>query len=398
MRRHARSSGRTLRASILLAFLLASLAVVDAHAAAPPVGFKPPASMTVGSSPVSPVADDLNGDGIPDLAVANAGSSSGSVALGNGGGQFATPSPYVISGSPAVPHDLSTVDYNNDGKPDLLTAIEYFPPFAVLRGAGDGTFSTAGSLQQTEGSVMGIAGADFDGDGRMDVGEITSRACVRVWRGNGAGSWSGSFVIGSPWMEVCSGFSWGASVIAADFNGDHLKDLAFADSAGVHVALGRGSAGFSAPAHYFMTTGYVRAADLNGDGNLDLVTSGGNTFGSGNSVRVLLGRGDGSFGPGISTNVGFDDRQAAVGDFNGDGTPDIAAAVHASGTVVVLAGLGDGTFGAPITVATIPGASGLTARDLNGDGRADLAVTSDTANTVSVLVAKTDLTPPATTA
>src|ERR1700730_2764672 len=84
----------------------------------------------------------------------------------------------------------------------------------------------------------------------------------------------------------------------------------------------------------------VIAADFNGDGKLDLAVANS----SSNTVSILLGKGDGTFGAKTDFGVGFRPRSVAVGDFNGDGKLDLAVANEFSGTVSILLGNGDGTF------------------------------------------------------
>jgi hypothetical protein len=90
-----------------------------------------------------------------------------------------------------------------------------------------------------------------------------------------------------------------------------------------------------------VATSSLAVGDFNGDGMPDLVTA---NPGS-DTVSVLLGNGDGSFAPKIDYALGMYPRSVAVGDFNGDGLPDLAAADSGSGQVSIL--LNDGVWTGP---------------------------------------------------
>ena len=132
----------------------------------------------------------------------------------------------------------------------------------------------------------------------------------------------------------------------------------------------------------------VAAADLNGDGKLDLAV--GNLDSA--TVSVFLGNGDGTFKPRVDFATGLFPNSVAVGDFNGDGKPDLALA-NGSGTVSVLLGNGDGTFQPHVEYPAGPGAFSVAVGDFSGDGKLDLAVANNNGNqsgTVSVLLGNGD--------
>ena len=131
----------------------------------------------------------------------------------------------------------------------------------------------------------------------------------------------------------------------------------------------------------------VAVGDFNGDGKPDLAVV---NYGS-NYVTILLGNGDGTFTPSAYLYTGTDPIFAAVGDFNGDGKLDLAVANFGSYTVSIFLGNGDGTFN---TVAQSP-ATGIEPRsvavgDFNGDGKLDLAVANEGSDTVTILLGNGD--------
>src|ERR1022692_2339163 len=157
------------------------------------------------------------------------------------------------------------------------------------------------------------------------------------------------------------------NVVVADFNGDKKLDFATSNEAGewVTVGLGNGDGTFRSSQSYGYTwsgtVAGIATADLNNDGNLDIVEAGG---GTGVGITVLLGSSHGAFGSPISTAVGCGQANRggviaiALGDVTGDGKVDVVATMNNSGggcptnQVAVLAGLGSGKFKAPVLYST----------------------------------------------
>jgi hypothetical protein len=92
----------------------------------------------------------------------------------------------------------------------------------------------------------------------------------------------------------------------------------------------------------------------------------------------------------LSFDTGKQAYSVAVGDFNGDGIPDLAVANVDSNSVSVLLGKGDGTFQAAVNYAGGSGAISVTVKDLNGDGFVDLVVAAYYSNAVNVLLGNGD--------
>jgi hypothetical protein len=122
--------------------------------------------------------------------------------------------------------------------------------------------------------------------------------------------------------------------------------------------------------------------DFNGDGDPDLAV----TSAPSDSVSVLLGGAGGGFGPQTTLAVGDNPSPVAVGDFNGDGDPDLAVGNLTSRSVSVLLGGAGGGFGPQTTFATGDTPRSVAVSDFNADGDPDLAVTNGHSDSVSVLL------------
>jgi FG-GAP-like repeat len=356
------------------------------------------------------VKTDLNHDGKPDIVGLSFHQNLPSVTalLGNGAGGFDAPKNTTITGIDN-PRNLAVGDFNNDGNPDVAFVgtdhVTGAGVVAIMLGNGEGTFKPAqevanlGNPNAFEGPV--ITG-DFGGDGETDIA-IAGLANLTVLLGNGKGGFSKPIITPNK-------FNFGPRCIAAgDFNHDGKLDLTF----GQVVMLGKGNGRFQPPIAVPDGGCDVAVADVNGDGDLDLITGSGPR-----DVRVHLGNGTGKFTAGTAYPTGNGAGTGiAVGDFNGDGKPDIAVSnrsdldvtillnkgngtflagktynqgfedviagsfsggtkldlvVNIGNALIVLIGNGNGTFQQNLAQNFVPRATNLQAVDVNGDGKLDL--------------------------
>ena len=245
---------------------------------------------------------------------------------------------------------IAVGDFNNDGKLDILGTSG--SALSVLLGNGDGTFGFPLN-SPTSTSVAAMAVADFNHDGKLDVALLTGicGATVEVYLGNG----DGTFSLGPTYAVGTSA----GSIAIGDLNGDAIPDLVVGTLAGycsqyassVSVLLGAGNGTFQAP--ITTVTGNkitsLAIADFNLDGKQDVAISNGGW----NDISVLLGNGDGTlqapmqYHISCSTVIGCS-GELAVGDFDGNGSPDLVVADEHSGNLSLLLSPGKNGPGAMI--------------------------------------------------
>jgi hypothetical protein len=410
------------------------------------------------SDPYGLAIADLNGDGKNDVVVSNEEAGAITTFLGNGDGTL-TPVPVGFAASGWTWETPLVADFNGDGILDVLQSQDNYT-FAYLEGNGDGTFDSAlsyyaGTAAQNIYSYS-IASGDFNGDGIPDVvlgqdggdgnspgilvmlsnpdGSLqpgvsfgtnsSTLAYVVVGDFNGdqkldiaatdyyngdveilLGNGDGTFTAGQTFATDTVSSPWPENLALGDFNHDGKLDIAVAnvESGTVAVLLGNGDGTFSAPTPYSIESEVygVTAADVNGDGYLDLAVT---TYSDGNNVALLLANNDnsGTFQSATTIATGTGEPEyVAFGDLNGDGKVDMAVTMSNgsySGEIVVALGNGDGTFQAPVAYnsTSIGGSSGypnpsyIVMTDFDGDGKLDLVYNNYEYGTVAIMYGKGD--------
>jgi hypothetical protein len=341
-----------------------------------PQRFYPAEDYAVGANPQAVAVGDFNGDGIPDLAVANADDNTVSILLGQGDGTF------VNAGTLATnlyPLAVVAADLAGNGLVDLVVVNRDSSTLTIYLGNGDGSFQP-GRVYAVGLFPSAVTVADVTGNGVPDlVVADTDDASVDVLLGNGDGTFQ------APIYSAVGGFP--VALAVADVNGDGRPDVVTANASSntISVLLGNGDGTFRLDSQriYRVGTGpvSVAVADLSGDGILDLAVANNGS----NNVSVLVGNGDGTFQPAHSFAAGAAPTGIVAADFNGDGVPDLAVANQNDNTVSVLVGNGDGSFRGALSFAVGAGPAALAAADFNGDRATDLVTANSDANTVSVL-------------
>jgi len=314
---------------------------------------------------------------------------------------------YTVGSFPNIgPTSIATTDLNSDGFLDAVVGLNYFggPGISVLFGEEGGRFSVPTIYANgINDSVSDVALSDIDGDGAFDViatmpDTFGFSAIIQVYQNTGDGT-----LLGPRIYPTGDGPT---ALVVADFDGDGFEDVATADGGflgsgdTVSILLHNGSiaagAGFLPPTSYATADDQeeIEAADLDGDGDLDLAVGRGGFFGANGGTAVLFNNGDATFGEAVF----YEQVPQATGvssaielvDIDLDGDIDLVASgssngFPSSGLLGLRRNDGAGQFGPAETIAladnTFTPAS-LDAADLNADGSPDLVATTPSGRTV----------------
>ena len=355
--------------------------------------FQPERSFASGGvGTMAAVIADFNGDHKLDVAVATL--SGVSILLGDGTGNLGAPKTITDSG---LPESLVAADFNRDGKTDIAAANFSSNTVSIFQGDGRGNLSLRTTLTVGRGP-LGIAVGDFNHDSRPDLAVANSNQSggssgpngntVSILMGLGNGTFQPAVN-----LPVAKG---PIGVAIADVNKDSKPDVVVTNSLTdqVSVLLGNGNGSFQNAVRFTVGSGaspvqgffpsYVNVADMNGDGNLDLLVANNNT----SSITLLTGDGKGSFSKPVNLSVGRTPVAVLAGDFNRDGKSDFVSSNLDGHTVSVVFGKGNGKFLDVSPIADNAGPVQMVSADFNHDGITDLATVnagnSQDGNTVSV--------------
>ena len=355
-----------------------------------------------GANPQDLALGDLNGDGFPDVAVFST-QGTASVLLNDGSGAFGAAANYA--GTPGG--GIAIGDMDQDGDQDVV--VGQGTGASVYMNAGSGVLQAA-QTYTTGGGGFQVALADMTGDGKLDV-VLRHGNVITVAPNTGTGALGAG--------ATYSVSDQGKSLFVTDMNGDGVADVVVDDTlpAQVEVLLGQGG-GLATPRAYFADVAAMTIGDVNGDGHPDVLTGY-------EGARLLLNRGDGTF-PGFpivslpalangwnSLQVADVDRDGdldlitsrfntlvvtpnagagsfsssvtyttstsgdvSVGDLDGDTWPDLVIGGNPGSDTQVLLNTGSGTYATPTTITMSHHPTGMVLVDLDRDGHLDLVTAS----------------------
>lgn len=365
----------------------------------------PTTNYPVGNSPSFVATASLRDNGINDLIVANSADNTISVLLGNGDGTFATQSVIPVGTDPvSIATANFNPDVNDDTNLDIAVANQGSNTVSILLGKGDGTF-TAGTPVTTGNAPVSVVTADFHDStagSAIDLAVANQNdSTISIFTGNG----DGTFKTPATLITLSPG-SKPSAIDAVDVNADGHLDLVIANEGtnSISIFLGNGDGTFTQASGSPYAVGNsptaIVSADFNSDGIPDLAvansgapfTASNGTEVTGNSVSILLGLADtnggasGTFGQQTAFAAGNAPTSLAVGDYNVDGLPDLAAAAKTDNAVSVLLNEGSGLFGPDFELPVGSEPVSIVSADFNGDGKTDVATANSASANASVIL------------
>ena len=351
-----------------------------------------------GNAPSFITTVSLRDNGVNDLIVANSADNTVSVLLGNGDGTFNTQVTYPTGTDPVSiatgQFNNGTTATNNDDFPDIAVANKAANTVSILLGnpSGDGTFQPKVDIP-TGNQPVSVVSANFHDltgvSGAVDLAVANQAdSTISIYQGNGNGTFQTPTLIKLP-----AGFE-PSSLAAADLNGDGHIDLVVANEGAnsFSVLLGNGDGTFQARTDYPTGTApvFIALGDFNNEGALDVVTAN-NT---GNSVSVYYNQissqnlPTGTFLAGNTRDfpAGNGPTSIAVADYNLDGLADILVSDETDNAVSVILNEGNTAFATPVELPVGTAPVSVTTADFNADGRPDAATANNGSANATVIL------------
>lgn len=318
--------------------------------------FLPAVAHAAGAVPNSVRVADLNGDAFPDIVTANFHGEGVSVLFGAGGGAF-QPQLAIPLGNQALYVEVGDID--EDGAQDLfaMCRMTYSNSGGIWMIAGDGAGQFAPPvLVPTQYDGYAARVTDVDGDGFTDL--LVGKSYLSLFRGNGTRDLGAPRypTVGEPLDMACD-----------RFDADAVPDLVVLTDGGPEFLRGLGDGSFApaAPAGPSTAPAALAHGDFDGNGTMDLAV----VEDGPNQAGIWLNDGNGVFTRHAGFGAGQNPRQIEAGDLDGDGRPDLVIANQVN--VALLFGLEGGDFAGP-TILPVGQLEWIELADADGDGALDL--------------------------
>ncbi len=338
---------------------------ISVHFGGGPNGLLEVARTQTGDDPFSLAVGDFIEDGSPDIVTANQGTSDLSVLGNDGSGQLGEGSRPSV---PGVPSSIASGDFNEDGHLDVVVTLGItISPSVLATYTGDGAGGlTAGPTTPVGPRPEWVAVADLNADGHLDavVADETNELPVRLGVGDGSFTPAASLSLGRT--------PRGLAIAQLDSSDAHLDVVVTSSPGWVSIFSGVGDGTFVLAAEVDLgdEPGRVTTADLNGDGNVDLLVA----LPIADELAVMLGKGvGGGFRLLDKIEVGEEPVHVASGDFDEDGNVDVAVVLKEDDRIQIFRGRGDGTLELRTELSAVFSPRSSVVADFDGDSHLDVA-------------------------
>lgn len=368
--------------SIQPLILLISLLVFPLLAISGDFDFPNSSTLTVNNWPYKVISVDVNNDGKADIVTAS--EEYFTVYMGQGDGTFLR-NDYAYQSAGQIGVDMCAIDINKDSYIDFAFSnetSEYMAYMTFVLNDGSGGFSSYQHTNTYNGFVStDIDVADIDNDGYDDiVTASTWSGALNVYLNNNSGNFDSSITIDLDKLVYC--------ITSADFDNDDDMDLASATLSynDLFINLNNGDSTFADTVRYpsFFSSYSITAADFNNDSYPDLVTSieTGEYMGY---VALFMNNGTGQFNLTTTINIGGKSDEAIAADFNNDNYLDIAAVADDQHLVLLKNDQSGGfSIDTTYTVGSFP--SSVASADFDSDGKADVVVANQNDNNLTLFL------------
>jgi hypothetical protein len=338
--------------------------------------FNSPTTIPLEATPSLLAVGDLLGNGRDDIVTANTNGTL-SVIFSNGDGTFQSPDTISVGGAFQA---LQLGDFLANGRQDILAASP-LGTLDVLLTNSDGTFQSP-IVSQAGSRVNGAAVGDFNGDGRADAALATPTG-LTIMRGNGDGTLSVSQTIDFG-VDPEFGFQLDAEdVRATSVRANGTLDLLVNN--GSQVLFGNGDGTFQDVKPFVAGGRAFVLGDFNGDGKPDVAQINFTLPFTAPTLSLVLGNGDGTFHFGGTTQAGLFDDMMAAGDFRGIGRSDLVLVSSFNHLLTVLPSNADGTFATAPTVTSTDFVHTAATGVFTASGRQDIVLAGQTGNGVAIV-------------